>query len=163
MQWFSCMHIDSLAEGCEDLWKLQKTCLFLFSLVVTDENCLHFQQQSFRSRGVIVARHAVSLGRHLTYLCSSVQSGFAKRPPPKDPDRNVMQLLLFAIKRARRGSLTDHRPATQIWIQRVEMSLVVLQWHFCLDSCEAVPVMEIIRTGLTTTLCKSLLQNRSHV
>lgn len=67
-----------------------------------------------RRWAVIAARRAVSLGRHLTYLCPSVQSGFAKRPPPEDPDRNVMQLLLFAIKRARRGSLTDHRPATQI-------------------------------------------------
>ena len=65
------------------------------------------------------------------YLCSSVQSGFTKRPPPEDPDRNVVQLLLFAIIGARRGSLTDHRPAAQLRIQRVEVSLVFPEWHVC--------------------------------
>lgn len=97
-----------------------------------------------------------------SYLCSSVQSCLAKRPPPEDPDRNVMQLLFLAIKRAQCRSITDYRPAAQIGIERGEMSLEVLQWHFCSETRKTVAVMEITRTGLTTTLFYSLLQSRSH-
>lgn len=49
-----------------------------------------------------------------SYLGPSVQRRFTERPPPEDPDRNVMQLLLFAIKRAGRRSLAHDRPAAQI-------------------------------------------------
>lgn len=107
---------------------------------------------------LIVAQHTLCT----SYLCSSVQSCLAKRPPPENPDRNVMQLLFLAIKRAQRRSITDYRPAAQIRIERGEMSLEVLQWHFCLETRKTVAVMEITRTGLTTTLFYSLLQSRSH-
>lgn len=62
-----------------------------------------------------------------SYLRPSVQRRFTERPPPEDPDRNVMQLLLFAIIRARRRSLADDRPAAQIRIERGEVSLVLPQ------------------------------------
>lgn len=75
---------------------------------VAQQHTFDMDRRQWREAG----QRSATQGRR--YLRPSVQRRFTERPPPEDPDRNVMQLLLFAIKRAGRRSLADDGSAAQI-------------------------------------------------